>query len=243
MPADSSHRPHRGRHPLDADAFTAEHLPALRSAVNDLSWLLTRGYAPASSLKLIGDRHALTARQRLAVTRAACSDKNRETRQARLVPVESIAGAAVEIDAFNLLITLESALSGGILLQCRDGCLRDMSSIHGSYHAVQETAPAVEMLGRDLAALGPASVTWFLDKPVSNSGRLSRILRELAAAHAWPWQVELVNNPDHVLARTEAIVVTSDSVILDRCARWCNLASWWVRRHCAALEAVTLDAA
>jgi hypothetical protein len=86
-------------------------------------------------------------------------------------------------------------------------------------------------------------VAWFLDKPVSNSGRLAHTLRELAAAKGWPWRVELFNNPDQVLARTQAIVVTSDSAILDRCARWCNLASWWVRRHCAALEVINLDAA
>src|SRR3712207_7730451 len=50
-------------------------------------------------------------------------------------------------------------------------------------------------LFRSLAALGPASVLWLLDRPVSNSGRLAQRVRELAAARGWPWQVEAVFNP------------------------------------------------
>lgn len=46
---------------------------------------------------------------------------------------------------------------------------------------------------------------------------------ELAAAKGWDWQVELVFNPDKVLAEASTIIVTSDSAILDRCQRWCNL--------------------
>src|SRR5256885_8530001 len=47
------------------------------------SWLLSRGYQPKSALKLVGDRHSLRERQRLAVGRAACSDESRERRHAR----------------------------------------------------------------------------------------------------------------------------------------------------------------
>jgi len=45
----------------------------------------------------------------------------------------------------------------------------------------------------------------------------------LAAAHGWDWQVELVFNPDKVLAEATAVIATSDSAILDRCQRWVNL--------------------
>lgn len=49
----------------------------LYRAVEKLSWLLTRGYLPASTLKLVGDRYALTERQRWAVGRAAYTDEQR----------------------------------------------------------------------------------------------------------------------------------------------------------------------
>ena len=73
-------RAHRGPDPRDRDAFAPAAWPRLREAVADLSWLLTRGYAEASSLKLVGDRLALTERQRMAVRRCACADAARARR-------------------------------------------------------------------------------------------------------------------------------------------------------------------
>ena len=49
-------RSHRGPDPRDGAAFEPPSRPALRAAVSDLSWLLGRGYAPVSALKLVGDR-------------------------------------------------------------------------------------------------------------------------------------------------------------------------------------------
>ena len=63
-------RRHRGPHPQDAELFASETHPTLREAVNHLSWLLTRGYAERSSLKLVGDRFGLQERQRRAVMRS-----------------------------------------------------------------------------------------------------------------------------------------------------------------------------
>src|SRR5690606_16499227 len=108
----------------------AQH-QCLALAVTELSWLLGRGYAEVASLALVGDRHALDRRQRLAVRRAACPDAVRVARRARRV--HALAGRDLWVDGFNVLITVEAALSGGILLRCRDGCLRNMASLHGTY--------------------------------------------------------------------------------------------------------------
>jgi hypothetical protein len=77
----------------------------------------------------------------------------------------------VLVDGFNRLITIEAALSGGALLLCRDGCLRDLASVHGSYRSVQETDEAIRIAGEVLGDLGPAAVSWLRDSPVSNSVR------------------------------------------------------------------------
>ncbi|HYP53983.1 MAG TPA: DUF434 domain-containing protein, partial [Pyrinomonadaceae bacterium] len=71
-------RQHRGAHPEDERLFAPSQVAALREAVGELSWLFGRGYAPRSAVKLVGDRHSLTGRQRLAVARAACSDEQRD---------------------------------------------------------------------------------------------------------------------------------------------------------------------
>lgn len=226
---------HRGRHPGDDELFAPDVRPALRTAVAELSWLLTRGYADTSAIKLVGDRHGLSARQRQAVARAACSDQARDARRARHVSLADLAGQHLAIDGFNCLIILESALSHGLVFRGRDGALRDLASVHGSYRQVSETAFAVAALGRHLhptsgaagrsESPGPSAVTWYLDRPVANSGRLRALLLELAERRSWPWTIELVQNPDAELTRRHRsdIVATSDAWILDHCERWIDL--------------------
>jgi len=217
-------RRHRGPHPHDTTLFAARFHDILRTAVGDLSWLLTRGYAEPSSLKLVGDRYELNERQRRAVIRSACRDDALSDRSARQVPPDRLYDEPLEIDGFNLLTTVEAALSGGVLLLGRDGCLRDMASMHGSYRKVAETVPALERIGRWLAGHRVASVHWWLDRPVSNSGRLKTVMSEMAAGHSWPWTIELDDDPDRRLIASDCLVASADSMVLDQCRRWCNLA-------------------
>ena len=205
---------HRGPDPLDRDQLGPEALPALRDAVFDLSWLRGRGYSEKAARKLVGDRRQLTGRQRLAIARSACSDAQRLDRGARRVA--DVAGRRVQVDGFNALITLERALSGGPVLVGRDGAHRDLAGVHGSWRPVAETDRALALAAEILAEA--EAVTWLLDAPVSNSGRLARRLRALA-----PWEVEVIPRPDPRLAAFEGVVATSDAGILDRCGPWFDL--------------------
>src|SRR5437016_5895987 len=199
-------RKHRGAHPEDRKLFAAEQVPVLRTAVAELSWLLTRDYSLKGALKLVGDRYSLTDRQRLAVARAACSDQSKERRAAALVNVEDLAGQDLIVDGFNLIITVEAALSGGVLMLCRDGCIRDLSSVHGSYRAVNETETAIQFIGETLTALRSLSVEWVLDSPISNSGRLAQRIRDLANEKGWNWKVETLFNPDAAISKSKRVV-------------------------------------
>ncbi len=218
-------REHRGPHPADAELFAPAALPGLREAVADFSLLLTKGYAEKSALKLVGDRFSLTQRQRLAVMRSSCSDRQRASRLARCVPLEGLAGQPVAIDGYNLLITIEAALSGGLIFRGQDGCFRDLASIHGTYRKVEETVPAVRLIGEFLMKIHIASALWLLDSPVSNSGRLKTLIGQLAHEHNWPWEIRLTISPDAELSKMGTIVVSTDSVVLDACRKWTNLAA------------------
>jgi hypothetical protein len=200
-------------------------LPRLRQAVADFSLLLTKGYADASALKLVGDRFSLTQRQRLAVMRSSCSDQQLQSRSQRRVPVEDLAGQPLAVDGYNLLITLEAALSGGLIFRGRDGCCRDLASIHGTYRKVEETIPAVQLSGQFLTAIRVAQTLWLLDSPVSNSGRLKSLIGRIARENRWPWEIRLTISPDAELSRMDTVVVSTDSVILDACQKWTNLAA------------------
>ena len=218
-------RRHRGAHPADAELFATNQLAKLRRAVSELCWLLSRGYNMTSALKLVGDRHGLRERQRLAVSRCACSDQARQRRQDHCVSLEQLRNQQVIVDGFNLIITVEAALSAGPLLIGMDDCIRDLSSVHGSYRSVEETERAISMIGDALQKLAPASVLWLLDRPVSNSGRLAAKIAGLATHNNWPWNVEVVFNPDSAMVASPAVAITSDSSILDQVERWADLKS------------------
>ena len=215
-------RKHRGAHSEDRKLFADDQLAALRTAVRELSWLLSRDYSIKGALKLVGDRHALTDRQRLAVSRAACSDQSKEQRAAARLTAEAVAGMEIILDGFNLIITIEAASSGGLLIQCRDGCIRDLSSVHGSYRSVNETDQAISLIGKTLEDLRPKCVAWLLDRPISNSGRLAKRIRDLATENGWNWTVEVLFNPDAEIIISGRLVISSDSHILDKTDHWIN---------------------
>jgi hypothetical protein len=228
----------RGPAQADEQLFADELVPRLRLAVWELSWLLERGYAEDSSLKLVGDRHELLARQRTAVLRCACTRAAIERRRTHRLPAAALRGHTLAIDGFNQLIAVEVALGGGVVLIGRDGVVRDMASIHGSYRRSEQTLAAATAIGEQLEQLGLARVQWWLDQPVSNSGRLRAMLLELAQARGWPWTVELDPDPDRALMQLDAVVASGDAWVLDEVERAFDLARsvieplrervWWV---------------
>ena len=221
-------RRHRGAHPEDATLFAAATIPTLRSAVEEFSWLLSKGYAEDSSLALVGNRHGLRERQRMAVRRAACSDADRATRERKREP-PALTDGPLGIDGYNVLIGIETALSGGPVFRCRDGSCRDLASIHGTYRRVEETLPALTHIVDRVCAGDATHVDWYLDRPVSNSGRLKALLAEVVEQRHVVWNIELVDDPDRVLAAYQGVVASSDSWILDRCAAWTDLAGDVIR--------------
>ena len=63
---------------------------------------------------------------------------------------------------------------------------------------------------------------FFLDSPVSNSGRLGSKILECSYDWNIPVEVEIVPNADVILSGMNRIV-TSDAIILDSCTGWFNL--------------------
>lgn len=216
-------RKHRGPHPADRDLFAPRHHAVLRTAVAELSWLLERGYSDAAAVKLVGDRHQLATRQRVAVRRSSCGDGARASRRTRRLEVADLAGATLYIDGFNCVIIVESALSGGLILVGRDGVYRDLASVHGSYRKIAETEAAVRALGAVLERARVARAVWLLDRPVSNSGRLRALILAVAEEHGWRFAVELDDAPEGSLKASPDVVATGDAVILDHCQRWVDL--------------------
>ena len=216
-------RTKRGPHPKDSKCFAPEAVPLLRRAVADLSWLLSRGYSARAATKLVGDRYSLRDRQRKALQRCAASDEECEQRRRRQVTVEALRGEIVAVDGYNVLLSLEAALCGGVLLLGRDGALRDMAAMSQHYRRVHATQPAIDLLAGFFEEAGCREILWYLDRPVSNSGRLKTLIETAVSGRNPRWTVELTTQTDRRLSDSSHIVATADSAILDRCRRWINL--------------------
>jgi hypothetical protein len=131
----------------------------------------------------------------------------------------------IAIDGYNVLITTEAAISGAPIFRGRDRTCKDLASIHGTYRKVDETIPAVKLIGSFLQENELRDCLWLLDSPVSNSGRLKVLIDHTAKEQGWMWEVRLLPNPDTELMKTVRITASSDSSVLDNCSRWINLAA------------------
>lgn len=222
---------HRGANPQDIKCFASKQLEKLKTAVYELSWLLSRGYAIHASNELVGDHHQLTSRQRMAIMRVVCADEQITKRQAKCLSISDLKDQTVVIDGFNLLITIETALGGGVIFSCTDGCYRDLSSVYGSYKIVAETRTAIEYIGKTLEQGSPKKVIWFFDRPVSNSGRIAKLVCKIASEYNWPFEAEVTDSTDSLISKSAHTIVSCDSAILERTKSWCNLASTTVTQQ------------
>ena len=213
----------RGQHPNDHKIFAPKWQPILQEAVNDLSFLLSKGYGEKSATQLVGNRYRLNVRQQKALGRMSVPKSAAQQRQARACTIADLQNQAVAIDGFNLLILLEGALSGAYIFKGIDGVYRDVSGVHGSFKQVQKTEEAIDLIGQTLANFEVKKAYWFLDKPVSNSGRLKSRLLEKASNQGYDWEVELSFNPDKAVAEHGTIAISGDGWVLDHAARWVNL--------------------
>lgn len=227
---------HRGAHPRDSEQFAESELPRLRAAVHDLSWLRTREYGDAAARKLVGDRYRLKRRQRDAVARSACSDRARKRRLQALRTPKQLAGEHLQVDTFNVLISLEGALGGAYLFIGRDCAVRDVDPLQGTYLIVQETDSALHALRSTLQELAVEGVTWHLDEQVSNVGRLKSRLRDLAPHSGMTWRVIVERDVDAALQDTSDPVATSDSEVLDASGLWTHLERIVISHHSIPAE-------
>ncbi len=233
---------HRGANPKDYAAFSEKNFENLKQAVSDLSWLLSNGYSQTASLKLVGDKFSLTDRQRKAINAASAEKESLELRKKSEISIDSTSDFinhtsdfVLVIDGYNLLITTECALSNAPLFIGLDGCMRDIASIHSTYRKVEETIPALEIIGKVIEELEIKETIWVLDSPISNSGRLKKIMENLAEEKKWNWKVKLEKHADKSIVElsqnSSHIVASCDAWITIHASNWVNLCSFIVENY------------
>lgn len=208
---------------VQSASWTGPALARLREGTRDYKYLLNRGYNPGPALTFIGNHYRLSALQRLAIRRNTDSHAALAARKEKEVPLPYLKGRKIALDGFNLIITLEIALQGGLLLACEDGTIRDLAGLHGRYHISRVTEQALLLLYDFLKKTGLRDAAIYIDQPMHSSGKLKDLWS--ASWNGAPFSVQFILAKDVDLRLyEEPLVATSDSVILDHCRNWYSLA-------------------
>jgi len=183
-------------------------------ALQDYRYLKNRDFPEKAALKLVGDRWRLSALERNCLFRAVFAEGQCRLRRAKLAAPQAVAGQALGVDWYNVLITVESYLKGYPVFLADDGLLRDSSGVHGSYRPGKVTEAAMRKILEAVARLAPARLELFLDSPISFSGAMAEELRRRASG--CPCEVTVSPSADYPLKSFPGVVATSDSSIIDR---------------------------
>ena len=196
-----------------------------------MQYLLTREYPEKAASELVGNRYRLKTRQIQALRGASASEMQIHNRKLKQLEASDLKEKTVYLDGFNVLILLESLLSGAYIFEGADGCFRDLSGVHGTYKRVNQTLRAVEAVASFFNKNHIHKLVWIFDQPVSNSGRIRQIILDFAAENTLNWEAELQYNPDKYLAESAGIIISSDAWILDHCREWFNLIGYLIREE------------
>lgn len=211
----------RGYVKSDEKEFKSDNLNKLYKAAEDLLYLLNRGYKIKGASTFIGNHYLLSERQRLTLVRGISKYHDviirKDKEITNLSNVETL-----HIDGFNTIITLEVALSNSLIIKSIDGTIRDLAGLRGTYSVIDKTEIAIKLIGEFLLEHKIKKVIFYLDKPVSNSGRLKMKILEILEGLETEIEVENIDNVDSVL-KSKDNVVSSDAIILDNCISWINL--------------------
>ena len=217
----------RGFMPTDERDFSLTSLEKLQTAAEEVFYLISRGYPTTPTTRFVGDHYQLSERQRLALARSVSPLQSVISRRSR--QVTDIKDQTIYIDGFNVIIGLEIAFSQSMLFRCLDGTVRDLAGLHGTYRLIPQTDLAVKALLGALDELGVSRAVIYLDKPVSNSGRLKQRIYEFSENIGFDLDV-FVEDPVDAILKTKPLIATGDAIILDECDKWFSLAEYAISK-------------
>lgn len=220
----------RGKEAKDDLFFSQDAKLIFKEALEDLNYLLTRLYSPKNALHTVGTRYRLSQRQIKALQGMGASEQYLDKVKITQCDIDELKGNTIVIDGFNVLILLESLFSGAYLFQGTDGCYRDLSSVHGTYKKVSQTPIAIQTIVDFHKETGVKEIIWIFDKPVSNSGRIKKMLEETASQENLTWTILLEDKADDTIIKQTGIIISSDAYILENAAKWFNLMGYLVEK-------------
>ena len=229
----------RGYVPEDEKNFSPESIERMQTALCHVVYLINEGYGLKQAATFVGNHFLLSERQRLGIMRSVAAKDQLAERARKQISINALAGQDVWIDGFNTIISFEVILCDSLVFDCMDDTIRDLAALRGTYRLIPETSDAIRMMLDILQDAGIHQANILLDEPVSNSGRLKSLFAEIAEEYTFKVDVRILKDVDRALYDKE-YVITSDSIILDHCVSWFNMAKESLRRNKTHVHVIKL---
>jgi hypothetical protein len=145
-----------------------------RDAAADYLHLLERSYSPGKILPLVSSRYQLSSVERTMLYRGVFTQQQKAARQKKLVTMPR---APLQIDGFNVLITIASYLQGlPVFLAC-DGWVRDAAYVRGKIEMIATFDRAAGLLLQSLQRISGKHKI-YLDKEVHLHEKIATLLEQ-----------------------------------------------------------------
>jgi len=150
----------------------------LTDAVRDLRYLLNRGYPRDSAVTFVANHYRLKLNERHLLARCVFSRAEVVSHQEKMVSGAKVRGKRLGVDGYNVLITVESILTGRQVVRCDDGFVRDLRAIFGKYRISSVTSRALTAILKIISGARPREVVMMFDSQMSRSGELAAEVRK-----------------------------------------------------------------
>jgi hypothetical protein len=192
----------------------------LGEAINDLRYLLDRGYPRESAVNFVSNHYRLNLDTRHLLARCVFSKREAAENLRKAVGASHVKDKRLGVDGYNVLITLESILSEKQVVRCDDGYIRDLRAIFGKYRATRAAAGAVSALIGAITKARPKDVSVLFDKQVSHSGELAARVRERIRRASLAGDALAVGGVDMRLLKFDVVASSDRAVIMRAKAVW-----------------------
>lgn len=201
----------------------------LRNAIHDLRYLLNCGYPRDSAVTFVANHYRLALEQRHLLARCVFSRREVAELRRKAVKASALLGKRIGVDGYNVLITLESILTGKQVVKCDDGYIRDLRAIFGKYKPSRATDRALVELLNLLTKAKPREVVVLFDKQASRSGELAGATRRGLKKFGLKGSSRATSGVDFKL-RAFDVVASSDRAIIWRAKAIWDIPSKLLRR-------------
>jgi hypothetical protein len=198
----------------------------LSRAAVDFFHLQNRRYPRRSALEWTGNRYALSHMERDLLRRGVFGQEEALRRRSKQCKGADWQKEFLVVDGHNVHITIESALSGKVLLRANDGAVRDLAGQSARFRLSELSERVVDVVFRFLGAFRPREVLFLFDAPMSRSALLAMRYEQRLRRSGLLGEARIAPVPEREFPYAECVVASSDREVLEKSNRWLDLARW-----------------